>query len=1010
MPTVALHSYITKNLLFRLGLFLYIICLLNVGNIKAQQFNFKAYSLEEGLSQSEINTIFQDSRGYIWVGTSGGGICKFEGTEFTTFDSENGLAGQIITDIAEDKQGNLWIGSTWGGISKFDGKHFKVYDHTKGLPENYSSSVLVTKKEGKIYVGTGSGLCVLDGERFKLIPTEEGIKLTITKLIEDNYGNLWLSTTYGLKLLQNNKIISPTNALKEPIRSVAIDKNNMLIMVLQNNTVIKQQINSKGVLEKHENITSQLPKLIEDRFYGVYIDNYDRVWITTYESGLIELNKDKQFQYTKEHGLQSNRIISVLQDRTGCMWLGSRGSGLIKFKDRSFTYYDNLPGLNDGEIFSILPDSSNNIWIGTHFNGIYRFDGKKTYSYSNHPLLKKFNVRTICLLRNKTILFGGPKGLRMYNGRDITMVPGISDEPRLKSSVIFEDSKGSVWIGTFGQGLYLYQNKKIRKIANPQDGHLFNIYSIVEINNTIWVGTGEGIYLANEDGEFRKISENINLCNLFIGSMVKDKFGRLWIGTDKCLTLYDGKKFQSFGVKDGLVSSTIYSIICDLEGNLWVGSNKGLDKVEFDKDGSIMQISNYGFNEGFKGIECNSRSACVDQKGNLWFGTIKGAIKYDAKQELIATEKRQPIFIESFQVNFQEYADTSGDYLNYWFRLPKNPKVEYHAERIAFTYNTLNPAMPNKTTFSYKLEGLDEDWSPWISNNSVAYSSLKSGNFKFKVRAKVNNVVLPDEAVFPFTVKTPFYLTIWFLLGSIIVLSFIVYLASKFRKNRAQENLEKLEQIISERTFEIQKQSEEKEILLKEIHHRVKNNLQVINSLINIQSSYIEDEKALSIFEECKNRIRTIALIHEKLYKSQDFKKINFNDYLILLIQDLVKTYNVDTEIELKTDLQIEYFNLNTIVPLGLLLNEVISNSLKYAFRETDKGEISISLKEKSMNQFELLIGDNGCGYEGEPNKPSKSTLGLELIKILTEQLDGNITKLNQKGTVYLLEFKLQKN
>ena len=124
----------------------------------------------------------------------------------------------------------------------------------------------------------------------------------------------------------------------------------------------------------------------------------------------------------------------------------------------------------------------------------------------------------------------------------------------------------------------------------------------------------------------------------------------------------------------------------------------------------------------------------------------------------------------------------------------------------------------------------------------------------------------------------------------------------------------------------------------------------------------------------------------------------------------MVQTYNIDKEIELKTDLQIEYFNLNTLVPLGLLLNEIVSNSLKYAFSDVEKGIITITLVENGFNQFELVIGDNGKGYEGEPNNTNKSTLGLELIKILTDQLDGNIAKLNLPGTVYKLDFKLQKN
>jgi ligand-binding sensor domain-containing protein len=139
------------------------ICL---SNANAQQFNFKSYSLEDGLSQSEVNCIFQDSRGYIWAGTSGGGLCKFDGKEFTSYETENGLAGQIITDIEEDQKGNLWITSTWGGVSKFDGKVFKVYDHTKGLSDNYTTSVL-TAQNGNIYIGTGNGICYFENNAFR---------------------------------------------------------------------------------------------------------------------------------------------------------------------------------------------------------------------------------------------------------------------------------------------------------------------------------------------------------------------------------------------------------------------------------------------------------------------------------------------------------------------------------------------------------------------------------------------------------------------------------------------------------------------------------------------------------------------------------------------------------------------------------------------------------------------------------------------------------------------------
>lgn len=997
-------SYKPYAVLF--AVFLWACCFYSRG--LAQQYNFKSFSLEDGLSQSEVNCVFQDSRGYIWAGTSGGGLCRFDGKEFTSYETENGLAGQIITDIKEDQQGNLWISSTWGGISKFDGKVFTIYDHTRGLPDNYTSSVLIAKN-GRVYVGTGDGLCILENNRFKKINQSVKEKLVITDLAQDNDGKIWIASTAGLFTLEFNSISSPVNAVKENIRSMALDKDNTLNILLGSNKLLLQKIQKNGSLKTAVDITNTLPALQDDKYFGVYIDNLNRRWISTFESGVLCEEKSGYFHYNLKNGLPSQRIIAVYQDNTGCIWFGSRGSGLIKFKDRSFTYFDDFEGLNNGEVFSLQPDSSGNIWIGTHMSGLYKFDGKKITSYKNEPLLNKFNVRSICILKNKKILIGGSRGVRIFDGKKFSLLPGIPDEPRVKASAIYEDKNGDIWIGTFGQGLFLYRKGKLTQLTKFNEGHTMNVYSICETKNSLLIGTGEGIYVADE-GTFRGQSLRDNLCNYFIGSMTTDHIGRVWIGTDKCISMWDGKKFTNFGIDDGFSSGTVYSVICDNQGNLWVGTNKGIDKVTFNKDGSILHIKNYGFNEGFKGVECNSRSVCKDRNGDLYFGTIKGVIKFSPREELPQFKFISKVQIESFKINFNDYTDSTRDYISYWYRLPKNPKIAHDIERISFAYSAINPAAPAKMKYSFMLEGYDTQWSPWVPNTTASYSNLSPGNYTFKVKALSNHKIESNIVEFPLIVKTPFYLNFWFIICSIIILIYIYYLFDNFRKAKATKDLEELEKVISERTYEIQKQSEEKEILLKEIHHRVKNNLQVINSLINIQSSYVEDEKALSIFEECKNRIRTIALIHEKLYKSNDFKKINFNDYIVLLIQDLVKTYNVDKEIELKTDLQIEYFNLNTLVPLGLLLNEIVSNSLKYAFENIEKGVITITLLEKGYNQFEMVIGDNGKGYEGEPNKPNKATLGLELIKILTDQLDGNIIKLNIPGTVYKLDFKLQKN
>jgi two-component sensor histidine kinase len=168
----------------------------------------------------------------------------------------------------------------------------------------------------------------------------------------------------------------------------------------------------------------------------------------------------------------------------------------------------------------------------------------------------------------------------------------------------------------------------------------------------------------------------------------------------------------------------------------------------------------------------------------------------------------------------------------------------------------------------------------------------------------------------------------------------------------------------------------------------------------------VNDAVSLELFKEIRNRIRTISLVHEKLYKSQDYANINVKEYINMLVENLIDTYSFDKNIDLKINLQVEYFNLNTIIPLGLLLNEVISNSFKYAFNETNEGIIEITLEKTGPDNFVLTIGDNGKGYEKDPFQSESVTLGLELVRILADQLNGKVEKLKQKGTYYRLEFK----
>ncbi len=200
-----------------------------------------------------------------------------------------------------------------------------------------------------------------------------------------------------------------------------------------------------------------------------------------------------------------------------------------------------------------------------------------------------------------------------------------------------------------------------------------------------------------------------------------------------------------------------------------------------------------------------------------------------------------------------------------------------------------------------------------------------------------------------------------------------------------------------------------KEVLLQEIHHRVKNNLQLISSILNLQSQHIKDELALRLFKESQSRIRSIALVHEKLYRSKDLVRIDFSDYVQDIVTNLFHLYGKDpATISLELDIDKLSMHVNTAIPCGIIINELVSNALKYAFPGDLNGRICIRLREDQDRRYVLTVSDNGVGFPKDLDFRNTETLGLQLVMTLTSQLGGTIQLNDGEGTTFAVRFPEQ--
>lgn len=964
-------------------------------------FNFRQISVDEGLPQSQVNYIHEDKRGFLWFATQGGGVCRYDGKKFVQYEEQDGIAGQLVNCIEEDGNSNLWFGSTWGGMTYFNGIRFEIFNMQSGLLDNLVNTIRYDSVSNSLLIGGGYGLCVYDFKTFKneIFGTSESKSVFDIQPFKNGY---LLASSKGVYFKKGSDIVrvSPDEEL---YKKITVDTIHHLVWGIQSRGLVSFSYQSENWIEvfPFQNEPGFDPSIIT----CIEVNRSGDIWLGTHRKGVYFIRNNNMLHFSANEGFPLSLVETIYTDKSNRVWFGTSGDGVICFNGFAFRYYQNKNGLNLSDIFAIEKDNEGNLWVGSSTEGVFCYDGKNIQQFTISNGLPSNTTRSLLFDKKGNLWIGTKSGLVKKSGNNFTVYNSKNGLPVDHIRCLLEDKSGKIWIGTAGGGLVCYNGKDFT-IYNENSNLTHNYVHCVfqDSKGDIWAGTGAGLNRLS-NGKFVNFSVQHGLCNSYVGNIVEDGFGNIWVGTDKCISRFNGRKFTNYTVENGLTSGTVYLMVIDNDGNLIVGTNKGFDKIKFSAYGQIEEIRNYSKGEGFTGIECNTKAILKDDLGVLWFGTVKGIIRYDANEE--RTILNQPhVLLSSVKIFYDEsWMKKNTDISVNWYGIPFEYDLRHDQNTISFEFDGICTTYPDNIKYSYFLEGFDKQWSPLTKTASASYSNLRPGVYKFWVRAQGASGLWSSPVTFSFVIHPAFWQTWWFGLIILGIIVYLIYYVNTLLQKSVMRHNELLEDRVSIRTNEILKQKEEKEVLLKEIHHRVKNNMQVIVSLLNIHSDYIKDPQSLALIEDSKNRIRSMALIHEKLYESRNFSRINIGEYLDTLVDDLVKTYGLNTKIKIDKEVDVVTFGFDTIIPLGLLLNEIVSNSLKYAFFGKSQGVIYFHLKS-NRDKYDLIIGDDGVGIKPEQFNESNKTIGMELIRILVDQLNGTIELIEGKGTKFRIRFE----
>lgn len=907
----------------------------------SEEISFRHIQVKDGLSHSQINHIYKDSKGFMWFATASG-LNRYDGYSFKVFNYNKAdslsLPESFIDHIQEDADGNLWIHTGRRSYVLYNPEKENFINNMQpvfskmGIHGSPSCIYIDSLKNICSYVET-QGVYQYKRDTGTLIHSPVGgpggiSNEKVCDIAENTEGILLMYDNGLIECIsrENGKVIWQENYIAQRLSqkyhkfSMFIDGDGDVWIYSKDSTGMWVYYPGKKQWEFINSSSTSPYRLSSNIIYDVKQDKNGLIWVGTDHGGINIINKNlRTVNYLvhnafDERSVVQNTINCLYCDDLGIVWVGTHKKGLSYYSESIFKFdidhlsnYNTIRGFTP-DVNTLAEDRNGNLWIGTNSNGVICLDSyrnpQKIFRKNDKPQAISADIIVSMLISRNGNLWIGTylEGLNCFDGNKFTHYRHQPGNPNslLNNNVwaLAEDEQGILWIGTLGNGLQSLnqQTGEIKSYSPAGSDFAADFISSICISKDgkLYIGTATGLVIFDPKTEqFERLQGNRSgtqsFSHLNINQVYEDSRGLLWIATHTGLNIYDRRKDE---IKvpdhtDGLAYKTIHAIVEDNNKNIWITTSTGVTNiiVSFDPQNNIYNYTGYNYNEldGLQSHEFNLRSILKTQKGLILMGGANGLNIFNPEQIKYNRIVPKVTFTGLQLFNEEVKIDSLYDgnrILTESISKTEKVKLKYKQNVFSVSFSSMNYILPEKTTYQYILKGFNQDWLT-ADGNKITYTNLAPGKYTLEVRAINSDGFAADKtAAMDIVVMPPFWASVWaYCLYILLILGILFFARHQLLKSeRSKYKIKQVEQEAAQK----HELDDMKLRFFTNISHELRTPLTlIISPLENLIATTEDEQKKQKLQMVHRNAIRLLTMVNQLL----DFRKSDVKGHQLNLSQ-----------------------------------------------------------------------------------------------------------------------------